>query len=133
LGADQTWCQQRDRRIADRRGRGPRQDDRTLPAAELSVDLREALSQGNGHPSAEQAAGDQPPTAEAPPPAEPSPATYTLSTELDPGDVYRIEEGREVRESFFAKLGESARALLTPRARRPGPHRPALAACGEHG
>ena len=94
-------------------GEGPRQDDRTLPAAELRVDLREALSQGNGHPSPEQDRATQPPGPEASPPAEPSPAPEILSTELDPGDVYRIEDGREVRESFFGRLGESARALLT--------------------
>lgn len=92
------------------------EEERSLPAAELRVDLREALSHSNG-----QSTHEKPPPPEAPavPDDEEAPALEPLSTDLEPGDVYRISDGREVRETFFSRVGESARALLTsPQSKR---------------
>lgn len=90
--------------------RTEREDERTLPAAELRVDLREALSHPNGQGAPEERAHSaEPPEADV----DTSPSLEPLSTELEPGDVYRISEGREVRDTLFSRFGESARALLT--------------------
>lgn len=91
------------------------ESERGFSAAELRVDLREALSEGNGQAlGAEQAAPEhsQPPPSqvdtEAPAPEEPP-----LSTELAPGDIYHIEDGREVRDNFWNRLGGGVREALT--------------------
>jgi len=80
-------------------------------ATELRVDLREALSD----------AAPPPPPLKAPPP-EPPPEPPTgldgdhddpLSTELLPADIYRIVDGREVRDTAWTRLVGRARSLLT--------------------
>ncbi len=92
-----------------------------LTTSELKLDLREALSEGE-LPSVLQA---DPPPSEPPPPPEPepepelSPDPGQNSTELEPGDIYRIVDGREAANSRWTKLSGRARELLTsPSAKR---------------
>jgi MinD-like ATPase involved in chromosome partitioning or flagellar assembly len=88
--------------------------ERAFPAAELRVDLREALSEGNGQPPDLPGAQDAPPplpdTSPAPDSSELEPP---LSTELEPGDIYRIADGREVRDTFWNRFSGGVREALT--------------------
>ncbi len=85
-----------------------RKGNNRVGASDMRMDLREALS-------------DAPPPP-APPPAleEPEPQIGPdqddddpLSTELLPGDVYRIVDGREVRDTPWTRFMERTRNLLT--------------------
>jgi MinD-like ATPase involved in chromosome partitioning or flagellar assembly len=92
---------------------GSPERERHVPAAELRVDLRETLSEGNGQ---DQGAGipGAPPTPAPPPTDEPAaPEEPPLSTELEPGDIYRIEDGREVKDSLWSRLGGNVKEALT--------------------
>jgi MinD-like ATPase involved in chromosome partitioning or flagellar assembly len=86
-----------------------------VSASELRVDLREALSEVD--PPA-----PRPPRRPRPvEPPEPAPSDQEdpFSTELLPEDVYRIVDGREVRDTPFARLVGRVRNLLTsPPAKR---------------
>ncbi|HTX32698.1 MAG TPA: AAA family ATPase [Solirubrobacteraceae bacterium] len=87
--------------------------ERGVPAAELRVDLREALSEGNGQ-AGDAAGGERSPVPPPPAPEEPTgPEEPPLSTELEPGDIYRIEDGREVRDSLWSRFGGGVREALT--------------------
>lgn len=90
-----------------------------IAATELEVDLREILSERELAPVAP---ADAPPPAlpNPPPPGPPDePGSDSLSTELDPGDVYRIVDGREARGTAWSRLSERAHELLTsPAAKR---------------
>jgi MinD-like ATPase involved in chromosome partitioning or flagellar assembly len=103
------------------RGEGER-----LPAGELNVDLREALATPahagettrNGAPSAGGEGGGVPIDPHQPALLESDPEE-SLPTELLPDDVYRIVDGREVRDSALRRLSGRLRSVLTsPPARR---------------
>ncbi|HTX32696.1 MAG TPA: AAA family ATPase [Solirubrobacteraceae bacterium] len=92
-----------------------------LATSELKLDLREALSESE-LPSVLQA--DPPPAASvAAPEPEPAPELAPdpgkAPVELDPGDIYRIVDGREASDSRWSRLSGRARELLTsPSAKR---------------
>jgi MinD-like ATPase involved in chromosome partitioning or flagellar assembly len=85
-----------------------------LTATELELDLREALSESE-LPSVLQAEPPPPPVAPPAPDAapEPSPDPGKSAIELEPGDVYRIVDGREAADSRWTRLSGRARELLT--------------------
>jgi MinD-like ATPase involved in chromosome partitioning or flagellar assembly len=90
---------------------GTRRD--RVTASEVRVDLREALSSPNG----EEKTGPPPRPVEPirlpdPPPSEDA-NEEPLATELLPDDVYRIVDGREVRDTPFARVASFTRNLLT--------------------
>jgi MinD-like ATPase involved in chromosome partitioning or flagellar assembly len=92
-----------------------------IAATELKVDLREVLSEHELPPVTAAAAPapaqpEQPPAHQSPPPSsEPE----SLPTELKPGDVYRIVDGREERGTAFSRFSGRAHELLTsPAAKR---------------
>jgi len=85
-----------------------------VAASDVRVDLREALSDA-----------PPPPPSRPPAPEEPEPRLEReeeedpLSTELLPGDIYRIIDGREVRDTPWTRFVERTRNLLTsPPAKR---------------
>lgn len=83
-----------------------------VSAGEVRVDLREALSGGNGFGN-----GAPRPTPTPSPVPEPPPRggerDETLSTELLPADVYRIVDGREVKDTAWTRLVSRTKDLLT--------------------
>ncbi|HTU87985.1 MAG TPA: AAA family ATPase [Solirubrobacteraceae bacterium] len=85
-----------------------------VAASDMRVDLREALS------DAPAPASSPPPILEEPEPQiTPQEDDDPLSLELLPGDVYRIIDGREVRDTAWTRLVERTRNLLTsPPAKR---------------
>jgi MinD-like ATPase involved in chromosome partitioning or flagellar assembly len=91
-----------------------------IAAGELRVDLREALSQRELEPPSDVAvAPPEPPPEAAPEPPEPAAPPGELPTELDPGEVYRIADGREAPGAGWSRWGARARELLTtPAAKR---------------
>ncbi len=91
-----------------------------VTASELRVDLREALSAPSGPRPA------SPPPARPPSPEPPRRGEHSrdadagedthppdLATELLPDDVYRIVDGREVRDTPIGRLSALTRNLLT--------------------
>lgn len=111
-----------------------RQHER-MPAGELHVDLREALSNGTWSPRRAPASTTAPPGEPLPaaavatgvPGPDPLPAAAPatvpgpdplevddpLGTELLPEDVYRIVDGREVKDTVWTRLGGRVRRTLT--------------------
>jgi MinD-like ATPase involved in chromosome partitioning or flagellar assembly len=87
-------------------------------ASDMRMDLREALSDAPAPPPA------PPPAPEEPESRVPQDVAQTddedpLSTELLPGDIYRIIDGREVRDTPWTRFVERTRNLLTsPPAKR---------------
>ena len=84
-----------------------------VAASELKVDLREALSERElpsrfAAPVPESA---PPPAPEAPPPPAEDPNGF--ATELQPGDIYRIVDGREAVDTPWSRVTSRARELLT--------------------
>jgi MinD-like ATPase involved in chromosome partitioning or flagellar assembly len=92
-----------------------------IAATELKVDLREALSERElppptGAREATRAEVSEPPP---PPPAPTVPEVEAPSTDLEPGDIYRIVDGREARSTTWSRLTDRAHELLTsPAAKR---------------
>jgi MinD-like ATPase involved in chromosome partitioning or flagellar assembly len=86
-----------------------------LTTSEMKLDLREALSESE-LPSVIQA-DPPPPEPEAAPDPEPGhelgPDPGKDAIELEPGDVYRIVDGREAADSRWSRLSGRARELLT--------------------
>lgn len=84
-----------------------------VAASELTVDLREAL----GDADTQAVDGDETGTVRAPSsqpvPAERAHPPDPLSTELLPADVYRLVDGREIRDTRFSRALGGARDLLT--------------------
>ena len=93
-----------------------------IAATELKVDLREVLSERELAPPGGVRAAPRIEVSERPPPP-PAPAddpvTDTLGTDLEPGDVYRIVDGREARSTTWSRLTARTHELLTtPAAKR---------------
>lgn len=106
-------------RLAGERNAEPASD--RIAATELKVDLREVLSERELTPITTADSPAPPPDELPEPPAGPPlrPEPDTLSTELEPGDVYRIVDGREQRGTAWSRLSGRAHELLTsPAAKR---------------
>ena len=83
-------------------------------ASDMRMDLREALSDAPPPPAPPPLAEEREPE----PPIAPD-EDDPLSTELLPGDVYRIIDGREVKDTAWTRFVERTRNLLTsPPAKR---------------
>jgi MinD-like ATPase involved in chromosome partitioning or flagellar assembly len=84
-----------------------------VAASDVRMDLREALSDAPAPPP------PPPVREEPPPPLMQEDEEDPLSTELLPGDIYRIVDGRELRDTPWTRFVERTRNLLTsPPAKR---------------